>query len=661
MTAASPLSRLVFKTAILALAVLAVLGPACRARSSAEPGTVRLIDLLTDAGVVESPLKNTAAGERFFPVKSTVMTEAGSGEQAFGVKRRLNVAQAEQSILFAPPRSEYQIRLPSGPAGTLDFGIGIVRDANSSRQKAKTRDGESSEGVTFLLIEERSGRKSVLFERRLAPPKIRSSRTVARSRFQVPFPARDGGTTLTLVTAGEIGLFSFWDNPVIRVPRKAPLNVVLISLDTLRADHVGTYGYARPVSPAIDALAADGAVFENVFSTASWTIPAHVSMFTGLNGVRHRVYDERGRMDPRTVTLAEKMREKGFATHAITAGGFVSATFGFAKGFDEYHMEKWGFEDSTEAEKTGREAAQWIEKNTDRPFFLLLHTYQIHLPYKSPEPYRSMFLGPSPRWTFFDLGRDGGGREGIYKTFSEADRENIIGLYDAGIRYTDETLIKPVVEALRRLGLYDRTLIIVTADHGEEFFEHGGWNHTHGVYNEAIRVPLVLKMPDSKYKGRRIAPFVRLIDLMPTVLDLFGIPTEELKLDGSSLLPLLKGKEKADRPFLAEHADNVNENQVPQRLALSAGRLKAIINHPFTEKNLAFFSDTPPDFPPIELYDLAADPLEKVNLADRPSEAGRALIAKAREHDRLVPKRGKGKLKVDKALEEQLRSLGYIK
>jgi arylsulfatase A-like enzyme len=648
-------------TALFVLGAAVVSGPACRPHSSPNPALLRLIDLLIDAGVVESPLKNRPRedGGGVYPVDSMAMAEAGSGEHAFGLKRKLNLTIVDRDILFAPPRTEFKIRLSPGAAGILDFGIGIVRDVHSNAPIA----GNGPGGVKFILIAENHGRKKVLFERLLRPPMIRPNRTVAQARFRIPLPALPGETTLTLITVGESGLFSFWENPVFYLPQKAPMNVILISLDTLRADHVGTYGYSRPVTPHIDALAADGAVFENVFSTSPWTIPAHASMFSGLNCVRHRLYDERGRMDPRTVTLAEKMREKGFATYAITNGGFVSAMFGFAKGFDEYHMENWGFEDPAEAGKTGKEAVEWIASNTDRSFFLFLHTYQIHLPYKSPEPYRSMFLGPHPRWTSYDLGRNGGGLEGVYKSFSEADRDNIVALYDAGIRYADETLIKPLVDELHRLGMYDRTMIIVTADHGEEFFDHRCWNHAHSVYNELLHVPLIIKMPESKYRGRRFPSIVRLIDIMPTVLDVFGIPTKDLSLNGASLVPVLKGREKEDRVFLAELSDDINGNKIPQRLALNSGRIKVILNHPFTPEEFAFFSDKPPDFPPIEVYDLSRDPLEKQNLVRQPPDPARTriLIQKAQESDRLIPKRGTGKMKVDKNLEDQLRALGYIK
>jgi len=658
--------RRIARFAVPALAVsviLAVVGAgACRSGAESGPAAFRFIEGLTTAGVVESPLKRpdvAGLGERAYPVNSSDMTASGNGgESAFGLKRKLDLGLMEMDILFAPPRSEYAYRLPFKSAGILDFEIGIVRDAHAASRAAAA--DPASGGVNFLVILEMDGRKKVVFERRLKQPEARAARTINQVACRIPLPERRSEAALRLVTAGDASAFAYWARPVIYVPQKAPLNVVLISIDTLRADHVGTYGYDKPTTPTIDALAAESAVFENAYTTAPWTLPAHVSMFTGLNCVRHRVYAERDRMDPRTPTLAEKLRERGYATRAITSGGFVSANYGFAAGFDEYYQDQVVLA-VNQAEKTGRDAVAYIETNTDRPFFLFLHTYQIHSPYKSPEAFRKMFLKPDARWTVFDVTRELGGRGGVYRPMSGPDRDNVVGLYDAGLRFTDETLVKPVVETLRRLGLYERTMIIVTSDHGEEFYDHGGWNHSHSVYDELLRVPLIVKMPGGEFRGRRYPGIVRLTDLMPTILEAAGASAETLDLNGSSLRPVLKGKETKDREFLAELADNVLNCQVPQRLAHNAGRLKVILNQAFSQTQWDFFDIKPPGFPPVEVYDLARDPREKDNIVSRPPAEARALIEKARKMDLLLPKRGAKETKVDPAVENQLRALGYIR
>jgi len=618
---------------------------------------------MTAAEVVESPLKNRETDGRtdVFPSGSIELSSRGDGKNVFGLRRTANAGGTEMEILFAPPRSVFAFPLSPQAAGTLDFGIGIVRN---SAEKPPAADGTAAAGgVTFLVTLETKAGRTVLFESILAPPPFGQKRTVNRSRHKVPLPALDGKATLTFQTTGPAGEFAFWTNPVFYVPQKKPAGIILVSLDTLRPDHLGYNGYARPVSPALDALAADAAVFENAYTTAAWTLPAHVSMFTGLNCNRHRVYDELARVDPGTVTLAEKLRAAGYATRAFTGGGLVSAEYGLSKGFDEYRMEAGGHQDPVQADLVGREAVRWLEENADRPYFLFLHTYQIHLPYKSPEPWSSRFLAPDARWKSFSLEKNLGGLAGVFRPLREPDRANVVDLYDAEIQYTDETLIAPVVKALRRLGLYDEALIVVASDHGEEFFEHGGWDHTHNVYEELIRIALLVKMPRSEFRGRRFSPVVRITDIMPTILETAGLPPAGLNLDGAGLRPVMSGKETADREFLVELSDNVYNCNIPPRLATNSGRRKIILNRPFRPEQLNFFFAPPPDFPALQIFDLERDPKEKQNLAGQAGEAARdrTLLEKARRLEERIPPRGDKKIEVDQDLKDQLRALGYVK
>ncbi len=650
--------------AVIAAAALAVFGASCRKPRPATPVVYRFIDQLKPLGLILSPLQAPAMavlGENAFPIKSRPMPESGSGDPALGVKRKINLGLAEIDILFAPPKSEYRYAFPLRDAGFLDFGIGIIRDANSAAQTGPAAG--ASDGVNFRIVLKAGGRKKVIFEERLSLPLTQESRTLNFSRHKVLLPPRSEEATITFVTAGSPGAFSFWQNPVFYAPNSGAPNIVLISIDTLRPDHLGAYHCAKPVSPAIDALAAEGVVFENAYSTSSWTLPAHMSMLTGLNCGRHRVYYEDDRLDPGIPTLAEKLRERGYATWAVTGAGFVSSLYGFSKGFDGYGMNQVALTDARLAEYGGNEAVAWLKENSDKPFFLFLHTYQVHSPYKSPDPFPERFLGRDSRLKKVDIQTEMGGLSGIFKPMRPEEREDIVGLYDAGICYTDDALIKPVVDALRGLGVYDRTLIVVTSDHGEEFFEHHGWNHTHGVYDELLRIPLILKMPGSKFKGRRVEPIVRITDIMPTILEIAGAPVGETAINGRSLSPLLEGRERADRVFLAEFSDNAVNAQIPQRVATNEGRRKIILNQPFTKQEIAFFQTRPPVPPPIELYDLRADPGERTNIAGRPEEAPllRALVQHAQEAAALVPKKVEGRSKIDKTLEDQLRALGYIR
>lgn len=657
------LRRLGLPAALAAAAVLS-LSSGCRKKAGPDLHSINLIHSLTAAGVVSSPLREASAAgfnEKDYPFQSAPMEQAGRGEDPLGIKRRVNLGVTDTQILFAPSRSEYHIELPAGPAGRIDTGLVVIRDAHSIAAGGDGTDPGAQ--VVFHVILESGGRKKILLEQALALPPVRESRTVSFAFRSLEVPARKKRGTLRLMTGGQKGAFAAWQAPVFFVPQPEAVNVVLISIDTLRADHVGAYGYGRPVTPNLDALAAESVLFKNVYSTAPWTLPAHMSIMTGMNCVRHRVFYEYDRLAPDIPTLAGMMQEHGYATHAVTGAGFVNSVFGFAKGFDEYSMSQGDLADPRLAEGAGREAVDWIDKEGDRPFFLFLHTYQVHAPYKGREDLKDIFLEPGARWRAFDVNRDLGGRGGIFTPLSASDRENVAALYDAGIRTADEGLIKPVLDVLRRKGLYDRTMIVVTSDHGEGLYDHQAWDHTHSVYDELLRVPLIVKMPRGVDAGRRLDPVVRLTDIMPTILEVAGLTFDPSVMDGRSLLPVLSGREPADRLVQAELAENINNVHIPQRVAIIEGGLKLTLNQAYSRQHLRFF-EPPPLIPaPLEVFDLRADPGERANLSADPARASavRALLRRAEEIARLVPKPAQEGGRIDPELERQLRTLGYIR
>ncbi|MDD8026580.1 MAG: sulfatase-like hydrolase/transferase, partial [Acidobacteriota bacterium] len=325
--------------AVLAIILGLIVPAACRKHGPADLQTINIIRALTPQGIIASPLREAVAlNERIYPVQSAPLEAGGWGEDPLGLKRRVNLGLSDVSILFAPPRSEFLYELPAGPGGRLDFGVGIVRDGHSIAAGSDAAGSETN--VRFLVILESQGRKKVLFEQTLLLPRVQESRSVNYAFHSIPVPARKMKATLRMITIGHKSAFAFWQSPAFFIPQPEAINVVLISIDTLRPDHLGAYGYDRPVSPAIDALAAESALFKNVYSTAPWTLPAHMSIMTGMNCVRHRVFYEYDRLAADIPTLALKMQERGYATHAITGGGFVMSVFGFRKGFDEYSMNE---------------------------------------------------------------------------------------------------------------------------------------------------------------------------------------------------------------------------------------------------------------------------------------------------------------------------------
>ncbi|MDP8235256.1 MAG: sulfatase, partial [Candidatus Erginobacter occultus] len=315
-----------------------------------------------------------------------------------------------------------------------------------------------------------------------------------------------------------------------------PVNVLLISIDSLRADHVGAYGYGRETTPEIDRLAQNAAIFENHVSTTSWTLPAHISLFTGQEISAHGVATDGFSLHPAVPTLAESLLAAGYRTAAFCSSPYMNPAFGFARGFDLYHnidTEKEDFVDTvlpseTERDRVHREttspriaelAENWLEENSSEPFFLFLHFWDPHYDYDPPPPHDRIF---NPGYGGDIDGRDYIHNDRVHPGMDPEDLERIIALYDGEIAFTDKH-IGMVIEKLKELDLFDRTLIVITGDHGDEFFEHGNKGHRLTLYEEVIRVPLIIRIPEKVNRSGRVETTVGIIDIAPTILDRLGV------------------------------------------------------------------------------------------------------------------------------------------
>lgn len=646
---------------VLLLLIIGLVFPACKKDSFPEKRLFRFIDRMTMENVAQSPLAKmsgeTGMSNKIYPLKSYPVADLGTGENPYGIKRKLNIRNADSNILFAPPESRYvfDIVIPAG--SVLEFGTGIVRDRNS-QEILETRTQEEP-ACTFSLLLEAEGEKTTLFQKTHSFPK--KDQSMVFQTHEIDLSGSPGRARLTFVTEAPHPHFSFWSNPVLYKKGSTGNNIILISLDTLRADHLGCYGYERETSPAIDTLAEDSALFLNTYSSSPWTLPSHVSLLTSLNPMRHGVHYENEKMDSSFVTLADLLRQEGFFCSAFTGGGFVNAVYGFSKGFDSYGQSSRGIHQKDSAEWICASALDWIEDHRDRDFFLFIHTYQPHNPFSSPPPFNSLFLDEDDRWNELDMLEYVGGKKGIFKKLPDRERENIVNLYDGEIRYTDAKLIGPLMGRLKELGLYDSSLIILTSDHGEEFYDHGGWEHGHTLYDELLKVPLIIKLPESRFAKTRISTIVRLIDVMPTILDEQGISVSGLDLDGKSLVPVLRGKEVADRRFVAYKADNILDSHVPQKLSVNEERNKLILNRSFTAEQLDFFAFPPPEPVPVELYDLSENPAENKNIVDEKPRIASRLVQLINDLYAKINEGKSEKADIDKELLEQLRALGYLR
>lgn len=649
------------KRIVFVIFLLSLLFFACEKETNLEFKIYRFIDNLTKENMLLSPLlldlEGASEAHILYPPKSRPLIDLGSGENPLGVKRKIKVGGTERNILFCPPKTQlsYKIKLPAN--SVVEFGIGIVE----GKKAQENQEGSKKEkrGVSFAVFLETKTSKKIVFQKYLSPPADEESPVFSWHRIDLPNIEQE--VELSFITEGDDRNCCFWSNPILYSKKEKAQNVILISVDTLRADHLSCYGYARETCPHIGTLAQEGVTFLNTYVSSPWTLPSHVSLLTSLHGVHHQVYHGDESMDPILVTLADVLRQHGLYCAAFTGGGFVSSIYGFSKGFDTYSEDAGNVFSQDSAEHLFRLVSEWLDSHKDKGFFLFLHTYQPHNPYDCPYPYKTMFLEEEAKWRHLDLMNFLGGKQGIFKALSEEERQNVIGLYDGEIRYTDEELIGPLIDKLKKIGIYDQTMIVFTSDHGEEFYDHQGWGHGHSVYDESLKVPLVIKFPGNRFKGRKIQYFVSLVDIFPSILEELGIRLKELEMDGKSLFPVIRGEEKRNRMFFADIASNVLDSHIPQKISTNSGEEKLILNNRFSKEDLEFFLFPPPLSNPVEVYDLVQDPKERRNIANGRSELANQMIQEIEKIYKEAEKRKTGKLEIDKELRRQLKALGYIR
>jgi arylsulfatase A-like enzyme len=415
-------------------------------------------------------------------------------------------------------------------------------------------------------------------------------------------------------------------------------NVVLISIDTLRRDHLGCYGSERETSPHLDALCRRAVVFEQAISHAPSTLMSHASLLTSLTPPRHGAsFARRRALAEEIVTLAEVLRERGFRTASFNDGGQLAQRWGLAQGFELYHVRGRGrvrFGDIV------ANAFDWLdaaEGPGGAPFFLFLHSYQVHHPY-TPEPEDLARFAPSGydgwlgdaveirelRWI----------NDGVVEA-TPADRAFVAAAYDAEILDADRALGR-LLAGLRERRLLDRTLVVFTSDHGEELGEHGrlGW-HSNTLYDEVLRVPLVVAVPGGRWAGERVARQVRLIDVAPTVLAAVGIEPPAA-WQGTSLLEILRGERVP--PLLALSQRDTGQGR-PVVAALRTGRWKWYDGR---------------------LHDLVADPAERHDYSHLEPELARALEASVAKLLRAGPLASGEEVELDRETAERLKALGYL-
>ncbi len=418
--------------------------------------------------------------------------------------------------------------------------------------------------------------------------------------------------------------------------RSRPPDVVLILVDTLRADHLSAYRYPQPISPHIDEFARSATLFESAMSQAPHTLPSVLQIMTSR-------YIHETDIDPRIPTLAELLRQHGYQTAAVVENGLFETTpdaHGLMRGFDRFYrngplhtdnVEQQHWKTKTPADCITAQARRWLHvRDRDRPFFLWLHYFDPHDPYMPPFAddmealtwqAASHFTGDIRR-TFLYRGADGERPA----EFTAADRQHPIDLYDGEIRYLDQS-IGELFDELRAEGVFDRSMIIIAADHGESFGEHGAWTHGNSLYDSEVHIPLIVKLP-GQARGKRVLDPVQAIDIAPTVLEAARVPAEGITLDGTSL------RQRPRRAAFTFWKDSKAVRTAVWKLVSRAGKTELF--------------HLPHD--PQELHDLAG---ERPGVVARLTAAGDAKMAALNASPSEVNR-------ISSQTVEQLRALGYL-
>ncbi len=612
-----------------------------------EPGEVRVDPegvVIAAAGGEEQPPKRLpivypASGRS---VRAALAYRAGEDRLA---PRELTLDRETRRALTLPLPGRLGFAIEEVPErARLRFAVAL-HDVRLSHERPGPREGPR--GADFrLVVRDRAGEESLLFQREVGERgmgvdhyhgiEVGLAEWAGRSvelHFSCAFPDPSGA-------APEwIGLASIAEPQLTSGSDTSLPNVLLVVIDTLRADRLGCYGWERAHTPSIDRLAREGVRFADAMSPSAWTLPSHASLFTSTYPSQHAVWSEQ-RLPEGLPTLAELLRDCGYSTAAITEGGFVRAVYGLARGFDVFNSGPGGVRDTVDA------AIDWIE-GAQRPFFAFVQTYCVHAPYDPPQEWRSKLVRPysgelpaSVRPSDNPWGRFGTGRP------DERDLTYVQDLYDAEIAFADEQIGR-LLERLEAEGLEESTLVVLTSDHGEEFFDHGQTGHGWSLYQEQLHVPLILRWGGAFEGGAVVRHPVHLLDVAPTL----ARAARAAAPAGWAGIPLsLEPSPGADRPLFAP----MRQHFLPRMRGVPAAALR--------EGNLKFV-----DFPEggrpgdpqqgAALYDLAGDPAERESILE-PADLERWTRKLEGLRARFGP-RGEA-LSVEPADRTDLDALGYL-
>ncbi len=583
------------------------------------------------------------------------------------VPKPANFARPAGRIAFGK-RDEYRQAVYVHSPATLSFRLNLPPGAHLHFGLGTTAKGSS---VAFSVSVQ--GAATPLYSQTLNDPDRWQDADVDLSRF--------GGrqVVLELKTLASAGTVALWSSPVVTgsTPPNRP-NILVYTIDTLRADHASLYGYRRDTTPFLSKLGKSGIVFEDCQAPATWTKPSIASLLTSLNSFTHGIVRDADTIPAGAATMAERLRDAGYVTASIVASPYAGRATGLERGFDhllEFPVvtrEHQPAERQTDSEALNRVVFPWLERHRAEPFFLYAHSTDPHAPYDPPAAFDHTFSKPSEAASFRrgyeSLRGDhqyGGAAVVSRAMVSKAgiDPERFIGQavdrYDEEILHNDRSL-ELLVGKLKQLGVLENTLIVVVSDHGEEFWEHGWTGHGQSVYQELTHSLFLLWNPGLFKTARRVAEPVQLIDVMPTILDALKLQLPTVT-QGQSLLPLAQGRKFQRRGlvvasrFAAPKAEGLVPENGTDSFAIVDSKWKFIFRNHAAGK----------DVKRVELYDRSSDRLEEHDVADRfPREVELKMSALRQWIEAQDKIRGvighSGTSNLDNQTLRQLRSLGYL-
>jgi arylsulfatase A-like enzyme len=580
--------------------------------------------------------------------------DGGSAAPAAGPpgEPRRSARFQELHLLGGPPEAEPRLQGESIeiPRGTrLETFFHLAPGAALSLAAVEPADRDASGSLLVAVDRDAGPLARARWNAGETPPPLEIPLREAHF-VRVSLHALDGAVQLTNAAVSGIALGP--PEPPVRsaaAPSDERPNVIIYLVDTLRADHLGAYGYTRPTSPAIDAFAGRSVTFLEARANSSWTRPSAATVLTGLLPRTHGAVGRQDALPESVTTLAERLQRHGYATAGFVTNGNTAEEFGFAQGFDFYDRlpeRNRRPEVHVGSAILHRRVLKWLdERDADKPFFLYIHASDPHAPY-TPPPAEVRGLAPQVR----DL------RVGSLAFLKQLEsrsakvldppRDDIVSLYDAEIAAWDGNF-GDFVNALEKRGAFEDSLIVFTSDHGEEFSEHGGWQHGHTLYGEQLRVPLILHFPDGRHAGERPEVPVEHTDIVPTILEHVRL-AQNPELPGARLGERMGQTALRGRPLYSSlNVDGLNI----ESLELDGLKLVEYGSYPAWESNPRL----------VELFDLHHDPEEQDDLASRRPVTTGYLRQQLRAYRRgIAAPLGSATGSVDSETEEALRAMGYV-